>query len=268
MDRLPVSVTEVARRHRSVSQLKQFSLDCSWGFKLSRIDRVAQLPAAWTHGGTAFHEACEGWEKSGRNLTIRETQEIFYRSYDALIERSKQEWPDPKVWLRGGNTGTQKDIDNRRERGGNQVENYIIRASNEGLTPVIIDGELLVETELRLDAGEFDVLGYADVILWDVYGNVLIRDLKTGNRPSFDIQPITYGYALEETKGIKAWWGDYYLAKTDEVTAPVDLSCVPKGMLLQWYQAMDRQANNGEYIPNPGGHCFTCSVKSSCDFSV
>jgi hypothetical protein len=31
---------------------------------------------------------------------------------------------------------------------------------------------------------------------------------------------------------------------------------------------MDRQELAGEYIPNPGGHCFTCAVKKSCDFAA
>lgn len=264
-----MSRSEVAaRRHRSASQFKSFRLECSWSYYLGRVRRVLQLPAAWTHQGTAFHEAMEAWEKSGRRMSIAECVQAFYDAYDALIARSKDEWPDSNVWLRGGNTKTQTDIDNRRTRGAAQVEAYITYVVNEGLTPALINGEPAVELEVRLNAGEFDILGYIDVVLQDAYGNLLIRDLKTGNRPDFDIQPLTYGYALEETYGLTAYWGDYYLAKQGISTAPVDLTCVSKGTLLQWYQDMDRQETNGEYVPNPGGHCFTCSVKESCEFKA
>lgn len=192
---------------------------------------------------------------------------IFRAAYESLIERSATEWPDKSLWLRGGRVGAERDIQSRLELGMLQVEAYITHAANEGLTPILIDGEPAVEVEVTLNTGAFVVLGYIDVILQDAAGSLLIRDQKTGNEPKDPIQLQTYGYALEETYGLKAHWGDYYLAKQGSVSAPIDLSCIPKETLVRWFRAMDEQQRAGHYVPDFSREaCFSCGVKRSCVF--
>ena len=69
--------------HRSVSQLQQYT-KCPMAYKLSRIDKVWQRPAAWLIQGSAVHEAIEAWEKSGRTMTLEEATEDDLESYNQM----------------------------------------------------------------------------------------------------------------------------------------------------------------------------------------
>lgn len=201
-------------------------------------------------------------------LTIREAQDVFADDYDRRIVEATEQMPDQTKWLRGGNISTAKDIEKRRKLGLEQVEQFIYDTVRSGLKPYVIDGEPAVEKEIRMDAGGFEILGYIDVVYEDSNGTLLIRDLKTGNKPAWPIQLVTYGYGFEETYGRKVWWGDYYLAKQGVVTSPVDLTCIPKVQLIRWFQDLDAEKRAGYFRPNPGDACFACDQKLNCEFAA
>lgn len=255
-------------KHRSVSQYLQWDTRCRWAYKLARRDHLEGLPAAWTVQGLAFHTAAQSFHESGDLMTIREVQRIYAEDYDRRIAEAMERQPDLTVWLRGGRTTTQKDIETRRVRGMSQLEEYIMYYANAGLTPLILDGRPCVEMEVRLNAGTFDVLGYIDLVLVDRAGTILIRDLKTGDAPDWAFQLMTYGYALEDTKGVKAWWGDFYSAKQGGPSTPISLVDISRDDCVNWYQQMDAEETAGHYRPTPGKACFTCDQKLNCQHAA
>lgn len=255
-------------KHRSVSQYLQWDTRCRWAYKLARREHLEGLPAAWTVQGLSFHTAAQSFHESGDLMTIREVQTVYAEDYDRRIAECMDRQPDLSLWLRGGRTTTQKDIETRRVRGMSQLEEYILYYANAGLTPLILDGRPCVEMEVRLNAGTFDVLGYIDLVLVDSTGTVLIRDLKTGAAPDWAFQLMTYGYALEDTKGIKAWWGDFYSAKQGGPSTPISLIDISRDDCVNWYQQMDAEETAGHYRPTPGKGCFTCDQKLNCQYAA
>lgn len=250
--------------HRSVSQYLTWTTKCRWAYKLARRDHLDGLPAAWTVAGLAFHTAAQAFHESGDLMTISEVQRVFATDYDQRIAECMLKQPDLSVWLRGGRTSTEKDIETRRLRGIAQMEDYIMYHARSGLSVMIINGMPAVEKEVRLNAGSFDVLGYIDLILIDSARTALIRDNKTGELPDWAFQLVTYGYALEDTEGIKAYWGDFYSAKKGTVSTPIDLTYISREECVTWYKQMDAEETAGHYMPNPGKHCFTCDQKLNC----
>lgn len=252
-------------QHRSYSQFHTWASVCRWATKLGRVDNLVGTPAAWTEAGSAFHDAIQLYEESHRTMTTRAVQDAFLASYDERIELAHRIEPDTSLWLRGGRTATETDVAKRRALGLEQIETYMVYVAREGLMPALIDGNPAVELSMSVDAGEFEIVCRADLVLVDSTGKLLIRDLKTGKRPDWPLQLILYGYAFEETYGRKVWWGDYYLAKLGQATAPIDLTEIPKAEIIRWFVAMDAEERAGHYWPNPT-NCFTCEFKHQCQF--
>ena len=241
---------------------------CPLAYQSKRLLGTPELPAAWTIQGTAVHSAVEAWELSGRAITIHEAQQLYYTTYDALIAEQRERFPRLSDWLRGGRKSTEADITDRRELGAVQVREYILHSVQEGYEPVIINGEPAVELQVTLTEGDLSIVGYIDVLLRDGKGQLRIRDLKTGERPAWDIQLYTYRWALLETYQLDVRWGDYWLAKKTALTDPIDLGRSDRHELLCWYRQVDREIEQGHYRPRPGRHCFTCNVKHTCPWQA
>ena len=48
--------------HVSYSSLTEW-LSCGWKYYLSRVQKIAELPAWWFYGGSAVHKATEEWDR-------------------------------------------------------------------------------------------------------------------------------------------------------------------------------------------------------------
>src|SRR4051794_37458343 len=92
-------------------------------YRLEKVARAPQTPAAWVYGGTAFHHATEYYEKGW--CTAEEAEAEYLRYYDEEIANAKEREPATGRWLTGGRTRGDVDIANRRERGKIQVRTYI-----------------------------------------------------------------------------------------------------------------------------------------------
>lgn len=261
--------------HRSVSQLDDYR--CPYAFRLKRVDRVPRLPAAWKDQGTWVHAALldQGWEASGRSLTIRECQDVFSTGYEAAVAAARQEWPDESLWLRGGNLRTDTDIQRRGADGRTMVEGYIGHAVNENLTPFMLHARPAVELKFEWEIGRtFDghpliIVGYLDAIYEDSAGNLLIRDLKCGaKKPWWDLQLWTYIHAAREVFGLDVEWAEFFMVRYMERIRPAHLSDMSRERLAELFISMDAAERlAGHYMPTPGDGCRFCDVKHVCPFS-
>src|SRR5699024_11228456 len=67
--------------HRSVSQLTTYTA-CSEQFRLQRVAKAPQQPAAWFIHGSGFHHAIEEYELSGRQMTVEQARQSAYDYYE------------------------------------------------------------------------------------------------------------------------------------------------------------------------------------------
>jgi hypothetical protein len=241
---------------------------CGESYRLERVARAPQTPAAWTLQGTAVHAAVEFYERSLRTATLADVVAHFYSAWDTGLMWMQKAEPDMSRWL----TGTPKtkgdaDAARRRQRGAEQVAAYIGYAQASPFdiwqTP---DGAPAVELEFRVVLGGVEVLGYIDQVLEAPDGSLWVRDVKTGTKlPESPLQLGVYAEALEQKYGVRPAQGDFFMCKNNAPTRPHDLSGFTSARLGRWFARVDRAIKAGVFIPNPGESCRTCSVSRWCD---
>lgn len=260
-------MTEVeVRPHRSHSQISTFAR-CGEAYRLEKVAKAPRAPAAWFTQGTAFHESVEAWEKSARTLTVAEARDIYATVYDAEIAANLEAWPDTSVWLTGGRTKPETDIKNRREKGLAQVAGYIEYARAADWTMAELpDGSPAIEWKFSIDFDGIEVIGAVDQgIVWG-NGTLGMRDLKTGTKtPDWAFQLAIYGLAWEYYFGQRVSWGDFYMAKNNAPTDPLDLEPFTFSKVSRWVHNMDRAVSLGLFVPNVGDACRVCGVRRWCD---
>jgi putative RecB family exonuclease len=260
--------------HRSASQLESFPR-CPLAYKLERIDRVDQLPAAWSIQGTAFHEAVAAWEGSRRTMSTAEAQGVYREVWQREIEAATERQPNLGLWLRGGRKSTETDIAERYDAGLWQVSDYIDATASEPWLPwELPDGRPATEVGFRTKIADVLVVGYIDLILEHPWtGEIRVRDLKTGAKiPYTSLQLAIYGRAIETVFGVDVPTADYYMARDAAPSRPIELSRWDDELLAEWIVGMDvteRAAYEaGAYPPSPSSdNCWSCGVKHRCPVS-
>lgn len=251
--------------HRSVSQLAKYA-DCSEKYRLMYVDKVVSFsPAAWLAQGTAFHIAVEGYEQSGRSPQFDICQ-TYGLAYDAEIEAFKSREPDLKKWAHSFKTTTENDILARRERGLEQVKNYVEFArANNFFIKDIDDFTLGIEIPFEVEIGGVRVKGAIDQLLLDPLG-VEVRDLKTGNREQSYLQLGIYAYVVEKIFGWPVVRASYYYAKDNRVVtlSQKDLERYNEEYLSELFSKLNKGIKEQVFIPNPGDSCTFCPVKDYC----
>ncbi|WEB38749.1 PD-(D/E)XK nuclease family protein [Streptomyces yunnanensis] len=252
--------------HYSVSQYTTYA-QCAHQWRLQRRERAPQRQAAWFEHGKAFHAAIEQYERHGRTLGPETVVGFFEHEYDMGIEAALDREPEPYMWMAGGRTKPETDIKRRLDVGAQQTRDYITWAQQSPdriwTTP---DGRAAIELEFRLDLDGVAVVGFIDQIVEHPERGLVVRDLKTGTTRSL-FQLATYKIAIEELYGVEVNYGDWYMAKTGGLSEPVDLRYVTRDWLAEQYSMLDRGIKNEVFIPNPGSHCFACTVKPSCNYA-
>jgi putative RecB family exonuclease len=256
--------------HRSVSQINQYNR-CPYAYKLARIDKVWQRPAAWLAQGSAVHEAAEAYELSGRTLTLEQTQDVFRESYAKHINEACDVTPDFSRWFASGPYGGQLDTERRYEIGLGQVEKYLAwyEAHPDEVIWVAPDGTPGIEIGFDIDLDGVLVRGFIDAVI-EQNGEVIVRDNKTGNHPGDDFQLGVYGVALAEQFGIDPpTAGDYWMGKSGKPTLPFDIGEWTRERVSQKFAELEANINAGKFDPDPEpSKCRFCDVAASCDYSA
>jgi len=256
-------LSQVSRR-RSFSQVKSWA-SCSEAYRLERIVRAPRRPAAWFTHGTAFHAAVEAYERSGRTLTPDQCIAEFEAAWAVSIMQDFEKEPDLSVWMTGGRRKPEMDIEVRYAEGKDMVLQYLDYISKSGETIwTAPDGRLAVELEIEFELSGVRVIVYIDQVIVTNAGRLVVRDLKTGSSFNSPIQLGTYDLALSAEYGVRTGWGDFYLAKKNKPSAPIDLSPYTPERVGAWFKAMDSAESQGIYIPSPGDHCRVCGVSQWC----
>ncbi|WJV49927.1 RecB family exonuclease [Streptomyces flavofungini] len=247
---------------RSVSQVEQYE-KCPYRFYLRRVVRIPPRPAAWSIQGTAFHAACEAYERSERVMTCEEVADVYSETYTDLTRAALSRTPDTEHWLRAKGEGTQ-DIEDRYALGVAQTRAYVEWALGRE-SGIWRDSRGVPAIELHLTAplGGVIVQGYIDQLTTDEAGALNVRDLKTGTTRS-KFQLATYGALVRAALGEEVNRGDWYMAKTGKPSRAVDISEGAGHKVSEKFRAMDEGVKRGDFPAKAGFECRFCDVSHAC----
>lgn len=253
--------------HRSVSQLNSY-LDCSEAYRLQRVAKAPQRPAAWFESGTATHFAIEEYERSGRRESVDSLASLAEAEYDRIISDKLESEPDLSRWLTGGRKKADKDISDRRGALRGHIGNYVeyAEAHADEWQILRINDDPAVEMEFSVDFGGVNVYGFIDQIRIHSDGRVEPVDLKAGSRtPSSTLQLGVYSQVIQQNMGLDSppALGVYFMTK-DASNREYDMGMWSREVLDSMFHEFDRAEKSGVYIPRPGDQCRVCTVQDSC----
>lgn len=263
---------KVERPHRSVSQLLSYS-GCSERYRLERIAKVPQRPAAWTFGGNAVHTGIEAWEKSGRTLGPEEVDDIVVTDYRNRANKLLETW-DVEQFMTGGRKKAETDLDDREEKAALQAADYQDWAESQAHLWTVEASEV----GFTLMVGDVPVQGYIDQVIRWANGALSVRDLKSGNHiPGSPVQLAVYAHAVNELYDTDVRHGEFAklmnpagrsAASQTVQLVEYDLTeepCFDWDFLVQFFRDLDRGIEQQVFIPNPSDSCMrTCSVSQWC----
>jgi hypothetical protein len=168
--------------------------------------------------------------------------------------------------MTGGRRKPETDIETRYSEGREQVLSYLSYVAESGETIwTAPDGRKAIELEISFELSGVTVIVFIDQVVITPNGVILVRDLKTGSSYNSPLQLATYDLALEAEYGLRAGWGDFWLAKKGKPAPPIDLHPYTRERVGAWYTAMDRAASEGIYVPSPSDKCHNlCGVSQWC----
>lgn len=250
--------------YRSVSQVKAYE-ECPYRYKLERIDKAWQRPAAWFPMGTAVHEAIEAYERSGRTMPLAEAEEVYAESYAKEVGKYCEQTPNFEYWSWSGRYNGEADIERRFGIGKAQVAGYYeyVAEHPDDVIWIAPDGTPGLELGFDVDFDGVPVRGFIDQVK---PGKV--TDIKTGLKPGDTFQLKVYAMALEKLYGETWSEGEYWMGKTGKPTKPYDLTAVSDEEVYARFHAADDGITAGEFPAKPGAQCNRCSVNTACPFAV
>lgn len=265
-------MSDTTRSHRSVSQLLGYS-SCSERFRLERIARVPQRPAAWAFGGNAVHAGIEAWENSGRKMSPAEVEDVVVIEYRERANALLEDWGVDQ-FLTGGRKKGEDDLSDREDKAIMQAIDYISWAQSQSHLWSIEASEVKFEIEL----GGVPLVGYIDQVVKWANGELSVRDLKSGNKvPGSPVQLAVYAHAVQEIYGVNVKLGEFAKlmnpngrssASQTVQLIEYDLTKEPtfdKVFLGQFFRDLDRGIEEQVFIPNPDEGCERiCSVSQWC----
>lgn len=242
---------------------------------MSRVKREWQRPAAWLPQGTAVHGAIEGWERSGRKMSLEDTQALFRALYQEAVNEYCGLTPNFDWWFKSGPYDGETDIERRFHIGQDQVAKYIsyaTRAEHEviWITP---DGVPAIELGFDIELDGVQIRGYIDAIVErtrpDGTTELVVRDHKTGNSPGDDFQLGVYSVAIGEM--FDEWGaisGDYWMGRSGKPTYPFDLRDWSTGTVGLKFKELQANIEAGRFDPDPSpDKCRFCDVSYACAYA-
>lgn len=258
----------IAPAHRSVSQYNTYQR-CPYSYKLGRIDGVWQRPAAWLAQGSAVHETAEAWELSNREMSLEDAKDVFRDAYSFHINAACEITPELNSWFASGPYRGQEDIERRYNIGLQHVEtyvNYYHQNPHEviwidpvtGVPGIELNFDILLDTVL--------VRGFIDAVIKS--GNdIIIRDLKTGNKPGDEFQLATYAVGVNEVYKVQANKLDYFMTKYGKPTESYDIADWGKDRITNMFKELEDNIQAGLFPAKPSKSvCNFCDVSDSCEY--
>lgn len=255
--------------YRSFSQLDQFGR-CPEAYRLARLERVWKRPAAWLPMGTAVHYAAEMWEKSERKAVPAVVRAWFKEEYAREVNEYLEKTPNMSLWQHSGSYDGAADIERRYTVGLEHVDRYLgwYAKHPEEVIYVTPDGTPAIELEFKLDLGGVEVRGKLDQAVVNKAGQIVARDIKTGNSPG-KVEQLSL--AAEAIKFVDpaatVEIGDFLMTKSGYPTYPYDLINVD--VLTEQFVTMNDNVLAGNFPAKPEpSKCDRCDVANSCSFKA
>jgi hypothetical protein len=236
--------------------------DCPEKYRLERLEREPFIPSAAMIQGTAFHRTYEEWEKSGRQINVARK---YVENFDTEVSKESERTPISRWKVYGRGRDVMADISIRRDTGTQQIIDYSAYCVETRLSLFELpNGEPAVEVPFSINLGGVEVIGSVDCVI--DYGNdaLTVRDLKTGGREASGFQLGLYAEALRQALGLDIILGEFYYAKDNTLSEPIDLRNFTNEYLTTQVKAIDTIINNRAFMPHPTSNCFTCGVRSKC----
>lgn len=255
--------------HRSNSQLSTFTR-CGEQYFLERVAKVPEPPAVYLLGGSAVHSAIEHYELSGREADTDDVLDHFYVDFERRVALAERDYPDRSKWRTGGRRSKEwpnkEDVSFWEAMGPRWVSMYIgFAETSPWRIWTLPTGEPAVEVGFELDFDGVSVKGFIDQIVEYPGGELVVRDIKSGSRAPADVRQLgLYRVAVGRLFGVIPEWGDYYMARTGELTSPDPLTAWSEEYLAEQFVRLEKAIESRLFIAAPGQNCVTCGVKRFC----
>lgn len=261
---------------RSFTQLTTY-LDCGEQYRLKYLDRVREVPAVWSIGGTAFH-SCAEWLLKG---DLDPAEEHISNAWEVAWQLAHAENaaklppgtdPDPETWRKAGRGAEGPKWWGWHGR--KMVAQFVDWWTHSGLKVfdvVTDDGDVVpgIEHELLVTLGGVDVRAIPDALVLDEHGQLDVLDYKSGNARGVTtkdpFQLAVYSVAVEVALGVKPTFGLFYGTRMAQAY-PHDLTRWTPDLIGEKFADFDAKERAGIYKPNPGKRCSYCGVRDSCTY--
>lgn len=240
-------------------------LNCGWSFYLTRIQKVQENPSYWLVGGKSLHEGTEIYD------ALEDTKDFDSRAVFEQRWAENYKLADNGMPFRAGGRASKaypnkEDASWWLDNGPKMLDFWVQFRDTSGYTLYeLSDGAKAIETELNVEVGGVLMKGFLDRLMVSPTGELTVIDIKTSSKPPVTYTQLgTYAILTEKTMGIRPVKGAYWMARTGEMTEPVELDHYTENRLATHVKGFKIAVDNNIFIPQPGFMCGTCSVNHAC----
>lgn len=250
--------------HVSYSSLTSW-LGCGEKFRLTKIAGAQEIPAWWSIGGSAVHEATEAIDRA-EDPTALDPEVEFHAAFDRILDRTIRYAPAPE----GGEpypirASRGQDESWWRTEGPIMVRRWQDWRATSGWEVLDLNGIPAVEASLVAEIGGVEVKAFVDRFMVTPAGEVVVLDLKTGARkPDNPMQLGVYALLAEKVLGFRPSLGCYWMGRTGETTEPENLDRFTEDYLGRLTSGLDTARRVSLYLPNVSSFCKSCGVAYAC----
>ena len=231
---------------------------------------MPENPSYWLVGGKSVHECTEWYDLMEPKMQA--IADVDCRAVFVDYWQKNYEMADNGMPFRAGGKATRQypykeDASWWLDNGPKMFHNWIEwRKQENPYTPYQLSGgDFAIETELNVEISGVPMKGFLDRLMVSPDGELTVIDIKTSTRaPITYTQLGTYAIMCEKAMGVRPTKGAYFMARTGELTPPVDLSHYTENRLGSHLRGFKIAIDNNIFIPQPGFMCGTCSVNHAC----
>lgn len=240
-------------------------LNCGWSFYLTRVQKIQENPSYWLVGGKSLHEGTEIYDALEPGAAF-DSRAVFEQRWAENYKLADNGMP----FRAGGKKTTaypnKEDARWWLDNGPKMLDFWVQFRETSGYKIYELpDGAKAVETELNTEVGGVNMKGFLDRLMVSPEGELIVVDIKTSSKaPVTYTQLGTYAILTEKTMGIRPVKGAYWMARTGELTEPVELDHYTENRLATHVKGFNIAVENNIFIPQPGFMCGTCSVNHAC----